>query len=111
MQSTKTVNTLYGNIVLSEGTILYSNGSVVTLNFIEYNLDNQTITSIEKINEQLPKLYPNPTNSTIALNSEKEYNIEVYTIDGVKLMDVTGNILNLSHLSNAIYIYCKSKGN
>ena len=51
-----------------------------------------------------PTLYPNPTSSLLALNSNKEYDIEVYDMLGNKLMALTGNTIDMSHLSSATYI-------
>ena len=49
-------------------------------------------------------LFPNPTNSEVALNSEKLYEISVFDILGNKVMELTGNSINMEHLSNATYI-------
>ena len=51
-----------------------------------------------------PTLYPNPTSSLLALNSDKEYDIEVYDMAGNKVMALTGNTIDMSHLSSATYI-------
>ena len=51
-----------------------------------------------------PTLYPNPTSSLLALNSDKEYDIEVYDMAGNKVMALTGNMIDMSHLSSATYI-------
>ena len=51
-----------------------------------------------------PVLYPNPTSSLLALNSDKEYDIEVYDMAGNKVMALTGNTIDMSHLSSATYI-------
>lgn len=59
-----------------------------------------------KIDPELntPVLFPNPTSSLLALNSDKEYDIEVYDLLGNKLMALTGNSINMEHLSTATYI-------
>lgn len=49
-------------------------------------------------------LFPNPTNSEVALNSDKLYEISVFDILGNKVMELTGNSINMEHLSNATYI-------
>ena len=51
-----------------------------------------------------PTLYPNPTNSQLSLNSDQNYKIEVYDLNGRKVMETTGNKLNMSVLSNATYL-------
>ena len=50
------------------------------------------------------KLFPNPTDFKLALNSNKDYELEVYDLSGRKLMQATGNALDMSVLSNATYI-------
>ena len=49
-------------------------------------------------------MFPNPTNSKIALNSEKNYTIEIYDMQGQIVMKDKGNTVDLSNLSNAVYI-------
>ena len=56
------------------------------------------------INLFRPTLYPNPTSSLLALNSDKVYDIEVYDMAGNKVMALTGNTIDMSHLSSATYI-------
>ncbi len=55
-------------------------------------------------NSRTPVLFPNPTSSLLALNSDKEYDIEVYDMTGNKVMALTGNNINMEHLSTATYI-------
>tara|TARA_B100000795_G_scaffold251571_1_gene220512 strand:- start:163 stop:762 length:600 start_codon:yes stop_codon:yes gene_type:complete len=95
---------LYVGHIYPEGTKIY--GSSYKLNIIEYNLDAQTITlntnNIQFDNKM--KLFPNPTNSRLSLNSEKDYNIEVFDLSGRKIMEAQGNNLDMSNLSKATYI-------
>ena len=49
-------------------------------------------------------IYPNPTTSIVTLQGSKQYNIEVYTLQGKKVMALTGNTIDMSHLSSATYI-------
>ena len=49
-------------------------------------------------------IYPNPTTSIVTLQGDNEYDIEVYTLQGKKVMTLTGNTIDMSHLSSAIYI-------
>ena len=76
------------------------------LNIIEYDLDAQTIalnTNDIKLDNKM-QLFPNPTNSRLSLNSEKDYNIEVFDLTGRKIMEAQGNNLDMSNLSKATYI-------
>ena len=38
-------------------------------------------------------IYPNPTSSIVTLQGDKEYDIEVYTLQGKKVMSLTGNTI------------------
>ena len=49
-------------------------------------------------------IYPNPTTSIVTLKGDKQYDIEVYTLQGKKVMELTGNTIDMSHLSSATYI-------
>tara|TARA_B110000459_G_scaffold1318_1_gene1407 strand:- start:557 stop:1144 length:588 start_codon:yes stop_codon:yes gene_type:complete len=71
--------------------------------FIEYDLDAQNL-AYNSPNKTTPTLYPNPTSSLLALNSNKEYYIEVYDMAGNKVMALKGNTIDMSHLSSATYI-------
>ena len=74
----------------------------------EYSLDNNSLSYNEpetiKNNSNTPVLFPNPTSSLLALNSDKDYDIEVYDMAGNKVMALTGNTIDMSHLSSATYI-------
>ena len=50
------------------------------------------------------QLFPEPTNSRLSLNSEKDYNIEVFDLTGRKIMEAQGSNLDMSNLSKATYI-------
>ena len=49
-------------------------------------------------------IYPNPTTSIVTLQGDKKYDIEVYDMAGNKVMALTGNSIDMSHLSSATYI-------
>ena len=49
-------------------------------------------------------IYPNPTTSIVTLQGGKQYDIDVYTLQGKKVMALTGNTIDMSHLSSATYI-------
>ena len=79
------------------------NSSLEAWLFFELSMNN----SLSSTNIELPnqiRLFPNPTTSEVALNSDKQYDIEVYDILGNKVMELTGNTIDMSHLSSAIYI-------
>ena len=99
---------IFGPAVLSEGwKIYYECGNPdnnKNLNFIEYNLDNQGLSYNNPNLDNKIRLFPNPTTSEVALNSDKQYDIEVYDILGNKVMELTGNTIDMEHLSSATYI-------
>ena len=65
---------------------------------------NNSLSFFEQSQFENIHFYPNPTSSLLALNSDKKYDIEVYDMAGNKVMAVTGNTIDMSHLSSATYI-------
>ena len=65
---------------------------------------NNSLSYIEPPHFENIRFYPNPTSSLLALNSNKEYDIEVYDMAGNKVIALTGNTIDMSHLSSAVYI-------
>ena len=49
-------------------------------------------------------LFPNPTNSILQLNSDINHQMVVYDLIGRKLMEKTGNSIDISSLPNSTYI-------
>ena len=70
----------------------------------EYVSSGSTFSYTEPELNNSVKLFPNPTTSEVALNTEKTYEIEVFDILGNKVMELVGNSINMEHLSNATYI-------
>lgn len=71
--------------------------------FFELSMNNSlSSNNIESTNNI--KLFPNPTNSKVTLSSNKQYEIDVYDLLGNKVMELTGNTINMSYLSSATYI-------
>jgi hypothetical protein len=91
------------------GNVLFKSGTKITwklnnyMSMVLYNLDAQNL-AYNSPQKSTPTLYPNPTSSLLALNSDKEYEIEVYDMAGNKVMALTGNTINMEHLSTATYI-------
>ena len=99
--------------LLNRGDFLFqgdmvSSGSNGQLIIVEYSISefkNFVLTYSSPKNKLItPTLYPNPTSSLLALNSDKEYHIEVYDMKGNKVMALKGNTIDMSHLSSATYI-------
>lgn len=98
-------------VYLTAGTKLYINSAPVATYLcyiLEFNAPStQTgtlaLNEIKEINNRI-ELFPNPTNSKIALNYEKNYTIEIYDMQGQIVMKDKGNTVDLSNLSNAVYI-------
>ena len=97
---------------LTEGTEIYfslPNSNTYVIQIWEYGAPNtQTGTlAYEEIEDTLNKgikLFPNPTTSKVALNSSKDYNIEIFDMVGNKVMETSGNTIDMSILSSAMYI-------
>ena len=95
---------LNDEIVLPQGTSLsYINDISKILVGLLVELPSSNLASYIP-RKTTPTLYPNPTSSLLALNSDKEYDIEVYDMAGNKVMALTGNTIDMSHLSSATYI-------
>ena len=97
---------IFGYSVFPSGTDFQLDDSTCQYSvytFVEYDLNAQNLASnVPK--QTSPTLYPNPTSSLLALNSEKEYDIEVFDMAGNKVMALSGNNINMEHLSTATYI-------
>jgi len=98
---------------LNRGDFLYDGdtvscgefGNLIVVEYVIDELKNFVLShNSHIIKSKAPTLYPNPTSSLLALNSDKEYNIEVYDMAGNKVMALTGNTIDMSHLSSATYI-------
>lgn len=79
-----------------EGKIIIYEHNLISDSSMGYN-------DIEPFRDRI-KLFPNPTTSEVALNSDKDYQIEVYDLLGNKVMELTGNTIDMKHLSSATYI-------
>ena len=99
--------------LLNRGDFLFQGDMVISgwegkLIIVEYSVSefkNSVLTYNPPKNKLItPTLYPNPTSSLLALNSDKEYHIEVYDMTGNKVMAIKGNTIDMSHLSSATYI-------
>ena len=94
----------FGNPVFPAGTYVINRGdNDKYFTCVLYDLDAQNL-AYNIPNQTTPTLYPNPTSSLLALNSDKEYDIEVYDMAGNKVMALTGNTIDMSHLSSATYV-------
>ena len=105
-------NTNNDSVFLTEGTKVWINNGPsyisILFNIIEFTAPaaqtgTLALNDIKDIDKKI-ELFPNPTNSKIALNSEKNYTIEVYDMQGQIVMKDKGNTVDLSNLSNAVYI-------
>jgi hypothetical protein len=96
----------YKGDILWSGREISTNESGNYFLAIEYDIlaynSSLSISSVDL--KSSPILFPNPTNSKLSLNSEKDYNIEVFDLTGRKIMEAQGNNLDMSNLSKATYI-------
>ena len=68
------------------------------------NVSSNSLSSSPNENNKHINIYPNPTTSIVTLQGGKQYDIEVYDMAGNKVMVLTGNSINMEHLSTATYI-------
>lgn len=86
----------------SGNNLAYNAGEGFSVRFVR---DVQTLTaSTNNYSNPVAIFYPNPTTSIVTILGDKEYNIEVYDMAGNKVMALTGNTIDMSHLSSATYI-------
>ena len=95
--------------VVPAGAYVWLNASIINSDrYLKATLHNyNTESSFSSNNVEFPneiKLFPNPTTSQVALNSDKNYQIEVFDLLGNKVMEFKGNTINMEHLSRATYI-------
>jgi hypothetical protein len=101
------VDDSYSNVFFTEGySFRFNNdfGHRYIFNAVIYDLDAQQLSHAAPKIDDRPTLFPNPTNSMLSLNSDKNYKIQVFDLNGRKLMEQNGNSLNMEHLSNATYV-------
>ena len=95
------------NQFYNSGWLIFTVNPVGNLyNLILYDEDSFGETLSHDIIGYQPSImaFPNPTNSELALNSDKQYEIKVFDLNGRKVMETTGNSLDMSILTNATYI-------
>ena len=68
-----------------------------------YQRATAPLLSIDAISNAIT-IYPNPTTSVVYIEGGKDYAIEVFDILGNKVMQLTGNAVNMKHLARATYI-------
>ena len=98
-------NLKIGDFLYDGDTVIGESGELIVIEYVIDELKNFVLShNSHIIKPKAPILYPNPTSSLLALNSDKEYDIEVYDMAGNKVMALTGNTIDMSHLSSATYI-------
>ena len=96
--------TEYGDLtengyVIFNDTDAFGDTEVGVMKIVNPSLKNRSYNGLNLLD-----FFPNPTSSLLSLNSDKDYDIEVYDMLGNKLMVLTGNSINIEHLSTATYI-------
>ena len=83
------------------GNYISNTSSGLTVRFVR---DAQPLTASTNNYSNPVAIYPNPTSSIVTIEGGAAYNIEVYSLQGRKLMTQKGNSIDLSALSNAMYL-------
>ena len=52
----------------------------------------------------MPKIFPNPTSDILTIDSNKNYEIEIYDYSGEKILSESGRVINISMLSTGNYL-------
>ena len=67
--------------------------------------------SLYGFNDENIKLIPNPTNGIIHINSNKNYQIEVFSNDGKSVLKTFGGKVDITKMPNGIYFINLTEGN
>ena len=67
--------------------------------------------SLDGFNDENIKLIPNPTNGIIHINSNKNYQIEVFSNDGKSVLKTFGGKVDITKMPNGIYFINLTEGN
>ena len=67
--------------------------------------------SLDGFNDKNIKLIPNPTNGIIHINSNKNYQIEVFSNDGKSVLKTFGGKVDITKMPNGIYFIKLTEGN
>ncbi len=116
--ATKAWNTLNNSNTFSLGVgvggELWFNGSIDDLKIYNYVLSDTDVSSLYTNNslttdnftlENKIKLYPNPANDILNIETALEIkSVEIYTIQGQKVASSTEKQINVSHLVSGIYL-------
>lgn len=68
-----------------------------------YERATTPLLSIDEISNTIA-IYPNPTTAVVHIEGAKDFEIEVFDILGNKVMQLTGNAVDMTHLATATYI-------
>ena len=97
------------------GATNYFNGAVDDLKIYNYAISDADVSSLfsnntlatENFNSQKlqAKIYPNPTSNVFTIEMENEVkSIEVFSLQGQKVLTTTNKNVNVSKLSKGIYL-------
>ena len=67
--------------------------------------------SLDGFNDENIKLIPNPTNGIIHINSNKNYQIEVFSNEGKSVLNTFGGKVDITKTPNGIYFIKLTEGN
>lgn len=64
-----------------------------------------TVTGIDGVNEANVSIFPNPANDMVTVNAEGLNSVEVYDMSGRKVLTSNSSNINMSELSNGVYMF------
>lgn len=101
----------YAMDYLFEGNSIYAFLATSDLGVIRYDITNLSLGVHDQVAQNPVRLYPNPASSTVTIYSDDNIDtlsINVFSITGQSVLESNGNVIDVSGLSNGIYIV-KSK--
>ena len=80
---------------------LNNSAKLYNINFDQFG--NELKNNSTKKNH-MPKIFPNPTSDILTIDSNKNYEIEIYDYSGKKILSESGRVINISMLSTGNYL-------
>ena len=69
-----------------------------------YHYSKDGVSNLTNVNENAFSVYPNPVVDVLSINSNEDAEINVYSVQGAKLISTVGRQVNMSNLVAGFYI-------
>ena len=74
------------------------------VNTFVYHYSKDGVSNLTNVNENAFSVYPNPVVDVLSINSNEDAEINVYSVQGAKLISTVGRQVNMSNLVAGFYI-------